>query len=227
MLLHAYWDRIGAGRSWRARCRPAWPAASMTTTALLTVTSIAFALGISSMEGAKHLIRDQAGILAGIAALPKLRTLRPRLGVIADACDPLALHREIAGAMLHADAPALHVYYVDDHFVPCEGARPVPRGRDTKRRCAQPGRADTVVTDYHGRAVCFADGEPSGLAATLPPALDQLRQVIGPAAPVLLGFDRGGSCPVVFRACRGPLAPCTVPPRRYWAAGATAGPPRF
>ena len=49
--------------------------------------------------------------------------------------------------MLAADAPGLHVYYVDDHFVPYEGAKPVPKGWNTKRRHAQPGRAGTVVTD--------------------------------------------------------------------------------
>src|SRR6266581_257113 len=229
MLLHAYWDRIGAGAILAGAAPPGLARARYDDTALLTATSLAFALGISSMEGAKHLIRDQAGILAGISLLPELRTLRPRLAAIADACDPLALQRQLAAAMLAADAPALHVYYVDDHFVPYEGSKPVPKGWNTKRRHAQPGRADTVLTDYHGRAVCFATGEPSGLAATLPGALAQLRQVIGLDAPVLLGFDRGGSYPVVFRACRaagadwvtwrrGPLAPCAAPPRRYWAA---------
>ena len=197
--------------------------------ALLTVTAAAFALGVSSAEGTKHLVRDQAGIVAGIAVLPELRTLRPRLGMIAGGCDPLALQRQLAAAMLAADAPGLHVYYVDDHFVPYEGARPVPKGWNTKRRHAQPGRADTVVSDYQGRAVCFATGDPSGLAATLPGALAQLRQVLGGDAPVLFGFDRGGSYPVAFRAIRGQhadwltwrrgkLAPVTAAPRRHWAA---------
>ena len=93
----------------------------------------------------------------------------------------------------------------------------------------QPGRAGTVVTDYHGRAVCFADGEPSGLSATLPPALAQLQDVLGGDAKILLGFDRGGSCPQVFRAIRerhadwitwrrAPLAPVAAAPRRYFTA---------
>jgi len=77
--------------------------------------------------------------------------------------------------------------------------------------------------------VCFADGEPSGLSATLPGALAQLRQVLGAEAKIMLGFDRGGSYPQVFRAIRdaradwvtwrrAPLAPVTAAPRRYWAA---------
>ncbi|MGH3223680.1 MAG: putative transposase, partial [Streptosporangiaceae bacterium] len=72
-------------------------------------------------------------------------------------------------------------------------------------------------------------GEPSGLSATLPPALAQLRQVLGSDAKILLGFDRGGSYPVTFRAVRdaradwitwrrAPLAPVTAAPRRHWAA---------
>ena len=229
MLAHAYLDRIGAEAILAAALPPALARPRYDDLGLLTATSLAFALGASSAEGTKHLIPAQAGILAGIGRLPDPRTLRPRLAAIADRCDPLALQRQLAAAMLAADAPGLHVYYVDDHFVPYEGAKPVPKGWNTKRRHAQPGRADTMITDYQGRAVAFATGEPSGLAATLPGALAQLRQVLGAEAKILLGFDRGGSYPVAFRGIRdaradwvtwrrSPLAPVTAAPRRYWAA---------
>src|SRR6266705_106710 len=235
MLAHAYYHRIGAEALLAAALPPGLARPRYDDLALLTAASLAFALGVSSAEGTKHLIPDQAGILAGIGRLPGLRTLRPRLASIAGRCDPLALQRQLGAAMLAADAPGLHVYYVDDHFVPYEGAKPVPKGWNTKRRHAQPGRAGTVVTDYHGRAVCFADGEPSGLSATLPPALAQLRQVLGADAKILLGFDRGGSYPVTFGAVRdaradwitwrrAPLAPVTAAPRRYWAGGRSGKP---
>ncbi len=229
MLAHAYLDRIGAEAILAAALPPALARPRYDDLSLLTATSLAFALGASSAEDTKHLIPAQAGILAGIGRLPDPRTLRPRLAAIAGACDPLALQRQLAAAMLAADAPGLHVYYVDDHFVPYEGARPVPKGWNTKRRHAQPGRADTMVSDYQGRAVAFATGEPSGLSATLPPVLAQLRQVLGAEAKIMLGFDRGGSYPAAFRAIRdaradwvtwrrSPLAPVTAAPRRYWAA---------
>jgi hypothetical protein len=229
MLLHAYWDRVGAEAILASALPPALARPRYGDLGLLTATSLAFALGASSAEGTKHLIPAQAGILAGIGRLPDPRTLRPRLAAIAGACDPLALQRQLAAAMLAADAPGLHVYYVDDHFVPYEGAKPVPKGWNTKRRHAQPGRADTMVSDYHGRAVAFATGEPSGLSATLPPVLAQLRQVLGEQAKIMLGFDRGGSYPVAFRAIRdaradwvtwrrSPLAPVTAAPRRYFTA---------
>ena len=229
MLAHAYLDRIGAEAILAAALPPGLARPRYDDLALLAATSLAFALGASSAEGTKHLIPGQAGILAGIGRLPGLRTLRPRLSAIADHCDPLALQRQLGAAMLAADAPGLHMYYVDDHFVPYEGAKPVPKGWNTKRRHAQPGRADTMVSDYRGRAVAFASGEPSGLSATLPGALAQLRQVLGEQAKIMLGFDRGGSYPVAFRAVReqhadwvtwrrAPLAPVAAAPRRFWAA---------
>ncbi|HSO55952.1 MAG TPA: transposase, partial [Actinomycetes bacterium] len=194
--------------------------------ALLTATSVAFALGVGSVEATKHLIRDQIGPLAGLDRLPELRTLRPRLAELAEACDPLALQTDLARAMLNAQAPLLGLYFVDDHFVPYEGAKPVGKGYNTKRRHAQKGLADTLVTDYHGRAVCFVSGPPSGLTKTLPAALSELRRVTGDAK-IMLGFDRGGSYAQVFTHCRdhdvdwityrrGTLADTTTAPRRYW-----------
>jgi hypothetical protein len=128
--------------------------------------------------------------------------LRAGLSALADNADPLVLQRAFAAGMLAADPAAEAVYFVDDHFVPYAGARPVAKGWNTKRRHAQPGRDDTLVVDARGRAVVFASGEPTGLASNLPGVLAQLRVVLGPDAPILLGFDRGGSYPSAFTTCR-------------------------
>jgi hypothetical protein len=134
--------------------------------------------------------------------LPDVRTLRPRLAAIADGCDPLALQAMFASAMLAADPVTSGVYYVDDHFVPYAGARPVAKGWNNKRGKAEKGRADTHVTAHDGRAVCFTSGEPSGLTTTLPKALAELNKAVPPGAKIMLGFDRGGAYPQVFRHCR-------------------------
>jgi hypothetical protein len=94
------------------------------------------------------------------------------------------------------------VYYIDDHFVPYTGAKPVGKGRDNKRGRAEKGRADTHVTAHDGRAVCFVTGEPSGLSVTLPKALAELKKAAGPGAKIMVGSGRGGACPQVFRHCR-------------------------
>jgi predicted transcriptional regulator len=230
MLLHAFLHRVDAERVLLAACGQGQGRGRYDDLGLLTGVCLGFALGVSSVEATKHLIRAQVGPLAGLAALPELRTLRPRLASLAALADPLELQRALGAAMLGCDAPALGLYFVDDHFVPYEGAKPVGKGWNTKRRHAQRGRDDTLVADYHGRAVCFASADPAGLSTSLPGALAQLCQVLGPDTPIMLGFDRGGSYPVVFRACReagahwltwrrGALVPTAAAPTRSFRVG--------
>ena len=225
MLLHAYLDRVGAEAIFATLT--GGPARRYDDLAVLSTATLGFALGIATVEGAKHLRRAEAGAALGLAVVPELKTLRTRLAALADGSDPLALQRAFAARMLAADPAGDPVYFVDDHFVPYAGARPVGKGWNTKRRHAGPGRDDTLLVDARGRAVVFGSGEPTGLSSTLPSVLAQLRAVIGPHAPVLLGFDRGGAYPVTFTACRdagahwvtyrrGPLVQTTSEPRRSW-----------
>lgn len=225
MLAHAYLHRVGAQDIFGTLT--GGPARRYDDLAILSTATMAFALGTGTVEGAKHLARDQAGPVVGLQAVPELRTLRPRLAALADGTDPLQVQRAFAARMLATDPAGEAVYFVDDHFVPYAGARPVAKGWNTKRRHAQAGRDDTHLVDARGRAVVFATGEPTGLSSTLPGVLAQLREVVGPDAPVLLAFDRGGAYPVTFTACRdadahwltyrrAPLVATTTEPRRSW-----------
>ena len=158
MLLHAFFARTARA----ARC-PHPVTARPADLALLTAVSMCFALGADTVEQFKHLAAADAGPLAGLGVLPGLRTLRPHLARIADGADPVAVQAMFAAAMLSADPVTSGVYYVDDHFVPYTGAKPVAKGWNNKRGRAERGRADTHVTAHDGRAVCFVTGEPSGL----------------------------------------------------------------
>ena len=225
MLLYPYLERVGAETIFATLA--GGPARRYGDLGVLTTATLGFALGAGTVEGTKHLRRAEAGAAVGLATIPELATLRARLGALADSSDPLALQRAFAAGMLAMDPAPDPVYFVDEHFVPYAGARPVAKGWNTKRRHAQPGRDDTLLVDARGRAVVFGSGEPSGLAATLPAVLAQLRAVLGPHAPILLGFDRGGAYPVAFTACRdagadwvtyrrAPLVEATATPRRSW-----------
>ena len=196
MLLHAFLAQAGAGTVLAAA------AGGPGDALLLSAVSMSFALGAATTEQFKHLAAAEAGPLAGLAVLPGLRALRPALAQIADRTDPVALQRIFASAMLAADPVASGVYYVDDHFVPYTGAKPVAKGWNNKRGKAEQGRADTHVTAHDGRAVCFVTGEPSGLSVTLPKALAELKKAACPGAKIMLGFDRGGAYPQVFAHCR-------------------------
>jgi Transposase protein len=197
MLLHAFGARAGAGDVLGGAAGGV-PAAAR----LLAAVSACIGLGYATTEQFKHLAAAEAGPLAGLAALPDLRTLRPALAGIADRADPLRLQQMLAAAMLAADPVTSGVYYIDDHFVPYTGAKPVGKGWNNKRGRAEKGRADTHVTAHDGRAVCFVAGEPSGLAVTLPKALAELKKAVPAGTPVMVGFDRGGAYPQVFRHCR-------------------------
>ena len=198
MLLHAFGGQVGADAILAGAAGEAGGAAGARyeDTALLSAVSCCFALGAVTIEQFKHLAAGAAGPLAALPAL------RPRLAAIADGTDPLALQSAFASAMLAADPVTSGVYYVDDRFVPCTGAKPVSKGWNNKRGRAEKGRADTHVTAHDGRAVCFVSGDPSGLTVTLPKALAELKKAAGPGARILLGFDRGGACARVFRHCR-------------------------
>jgi hypothetical protein len=200
MVLHAFGARVGAEAILGVAAGVEGGQAG--ELALLSATSTCFALGAATLEQFKHLTATCAGPLAGLAALPDVRTIRPRLATIAERTDPLALQRMFAAAMLAADPVTSGVYYVDDHFVPYAGAKPVGKGYNNKRGRAEKGRADTHLTSHDGRAVCFVSGQPSGLVTTLPAALAELTNAVAPATPIMLGFDRGGAYPRVFRHCR-------------------------
>src|SRR5271166_4614979 len=195
MLLHAYPGRAG-------EILPDAAGGGARQAALLSAVSTCFALGAATAEQVKHLAPAEAGPLAGLETLPSLRTLRPALAAIADRTDPLELQAAFAQAMLAVSPETSGVYYVDDHFVPYAGAKPVGKGWNNKRGRAEKGRADTHVTTHDGRAVCFVTGEPSGLSVTLPKALAELARAVPPGTPVMLGFDRGGAYPAVFTHCR-------------------------
>ncbi len=200
MLLYPYLHMVGAEAIFASLT--GGPARRYDDLSVLTTTTLAFALGTPAVEGTKHLRRADAGAATGLDVTPQLATLRARLSALADGSDPLALQRAFATGMLASDPADDPVYFVDDHFVPYSGARPVAKGWNTKRRHAQPGRDDTVVVDARGRAVIFSSGEPTSLSSNLPGVLAQLRDARGPGAPVLLAFDRGGAYPSAFTACR-------------------------
>jgi hypothetical protein len=224
MLLHPFLEKVGAGEvfsvldSGRSR--------SYDTTAVALSSTFAFALGSSSLEGAKHLQLADAGLLLGVERFPHLRTLRPRLSALADGVDLLTVQVALSKAMLDSDPEPPRVFFVDEHFVAYTGSRPVSKGWNTRRRHAEPGRHDTVIVDDRWRAVCFASGPPQGLSAGMLGPLDQLQEICG-GRPLMIGFDRGGAYPKVFSDLRdrgldwvtyrrAPLTTPTVKPRSSW-----------
>jgi hypothetical protein len=199
MLAYAYLDRIGASSVLAGLPQTPWRRFDQGQIACHTL--LALLLGVGSIEQVKTLPRAQAGPLTGMAVSPELHTLRPRLAAITDQTDVLVLQRTLSAAMLALAGQSAGIFYVDDHFVPYSGAQPVAMGHNGKRDRCEKGRADTLITNARGLVVCFTTGDPSHLAKTMQPALDELRQII-PTEKIMLGFDRGGAYAEAFTACR-------------------------
>jgi len=223
MLLHPFLSRLGTDDV--CSSLPTGAARRYDATALLSSSTFGFALGISSLEGAKHLRQRDAGALVGLEGFPCLRTLRPALKDLAEACDPLAVQRAFATAMVASDDAPPRLYFVDDHFVTYWGKAPVQKGYNIRRHLAERGRDDTFVVDEQWRAICFSSGEPRGLSVSMGEVIGQLRAITN-GAPVMVGFDRGGSYPKVFAALadagmewvtwrRAPLVVPTAEPHRF------------
>jgi DNA-binding CsgD family transcriptional regulator len=197
MLLHPFLSRLGTDAV--VSSIPTRSARRYDASSLVSAAALSFALGSSSLEGSKHLVVEDAGALLGLEAFPRLRTLRPSLKALAEACDPIEVQAAFAKAMLSADEHPPEVFYIDDHFVTYWGKRPVAKGYNIRRHLAEPGRDDTFVVDDTWRAICFSSGEPRGLSVSLPGVLFELKALVGERR-VLVGFDRGGSYPKVFSA---------------------------
>jgi hypothetical protein len=150
MLAHAYLDRIGAPVVLAGLPQTPWRRFDPAQIACHTL--LALLLGVGSIEQVKTLPRAQAGPLTGALVSPELHTLRPRLTAIADQVDVPALQRTLAAAMLALAGESAGIFYVDDHFVPYSGAKPVAMGHNGKRDRCKKGRADTLITNARGLA---------------------------------------------------------------------------
>ena len=99
MLLHAYLDRVDAQAIFATLA--GGPARRYDDLAVLSTATLGFALGIDTVEGAKHLRRGEAGVALGVTAIPQLTTLpgparRPR-GRLGPARRAARVRREDAG----------------------------------------------------------------------------------------------------------------------------------
>jgi len=206
---------------------PRGAARNYDASSLVLASTFGFALGIGSLEGAKHLRASDAGALVGLGRFPDLRTLGPRLRALATSADPLDIQGAFAKAMLTTDEAPPDLYYVDDHFVTYWGARPVAKGWNNRRHIAEAGRDDTFVVDDRWRAIWFSSGEPTGLSVSLPEVFVRLKDILGEHS-AMVGFDRGGSYLKVFSAIaderwdwvtwrRAPLLTPGAEPRLTWA----------
>jgi hypothetical protein len=97
--------------------------------------------------------------------------------------------------------PALAaVFYVDGHVRTYHGRRKIAKTHAPRLRFPAPATVETWVTDAAGGPVLVVMAEPgASLASELRRLLPELRAAVGDDRRVLVGFDRGGWSPALFK----------------------------
>ncbi|MPY85813.1 MAG: helix-turn-helix domain-containing protein [Actinophytocola sp.] len=154
-------------------------------------------------EGATRLDPVALGRVLGLDRAPEVKTIRRRLGQLAQANKAEEL---VAGMARHrlqrtqqTDPEVAAVLYVDGHVRAYHGTRKIAKTHSARLRFPAPATVETWVSDAAGDPVLVIMAEPgASLASELRRLLPHLRQAVGDDRRVLVGFDRGGWSPTLF-----------------------------
>ena len=151
-------------------------------------------------EGATRLNPADLGRVLGMDRAPEVATIRRKLGQLA----ALGRGAELQGAIAHHHLSRIEedalVVYVDGHVRAYQGTRSIAKTHVTRLRFPAPATVETWVSDSRGDPVMVVMAEPAAsLAAELRALLPDLRTAVGAERRVLVGFDRGGWSPTLFR----------------------------
>jgi len=138
-------------------------------------------------------------MLLGLPTVPAVQTLRTQVRALAESVEPDLVMRKLLEAFVQLEPVWEGAYYVDGHFCPYSGSRPLTKGWNAKRRVAEPGQTDVYVHDATGRALFFINRPLNDhLSRVLPKILEEIRSV-AKDQKILLIFDRGGYSGTLFR----------------------------
>jgi Homeodomain-like domain/Transposase DDE domain len=163
------------------------------------IIALGFALRLRSIEGFKTALKRDFGMLLGLPTVPVVQTLRTQVRALAESVEPQLVMRKLLEAFVELEPVWEGAYYVDGHFCPYSGSRPLSKGWNAKRRVAEPGQTDVYVHDATGRALFFINRPLNDhLSRVLPKILEEIRSV-AKDQKILLIFDRGGYSGTLFR----------------------------
>ena len=164
--------------------------------------ALGFALRLRSIEGFKTAMRRDFGRLLGVHAAPAVQTLRTRVHALAESVDPAELMRTLVEGWVALEPVWEGAYYIDGHFCPYSGGRPVPKAWHAKRRLVAPGQTDLYVHDASGRVLFFMNRPFNDqlVKEGIPQLLTEIRALAPRDQPIVLVFDRGGYSGPLFRA---------------------------
>ena len=160
--------------------------------------------GEARAEGATRFDPVELGRVLGLDRAPEVKTIRRRISQLAETGKAGELITALAKHHLAGTGPdggnLAAILYVDGHVRAYQGTKKVGKIYSTRLKFPVPATEETWVTDAHGAPVFVVMAAPgASLAAELRDLLPELRTAIGDERRVLVGFDRGGWSPALFK----------------------------
>ena len=173
--------------------------------------------GEARAEGATRIDPVAFGRILGLDRAPEVKTIRRKLALLAATGSAPRLVAALGATHLARPATTSNddegdgggvgqgsavgiVLYVDGHVRAYQGTRTVGKTHLARLRFPAPATLETWVSDAHGDPVLVVMAEPgASLAGELRRLVPQLRAAVGDERRVLVGFDRGGWSPALFK----------------------------
>ena len=199
MLLHVAFSHLGLWSVFHT-LRASVGRTALSVAQVVGIVAVGFALRLQSIEGFKTALRRDFGQLLGLPLVPTVQTLRTRLRALGASVDAALLMRKLVEAWVQLEPVWEGAYYVDGHFCPYSGTRPLPKAWNSKRRLVEPGQIDHYVHDATGRALFFVNRPFNDqLVKAMPQILAEIRAIAPLDQSIVLIFDRGGYSGPLFK----------------------------
>lgn len=167
--------------------------------------------GFRSMEDFKRAYREEFGVLLGRTQSPSLFTLRRFLHKVREQGRGEALIDGFAVAYLQSGLAAWGVMYIDGHFMPYYGLRPISKGWHGVRQVPMKGSYNFLVVDEHFSPWLFLIRScKEDLLQKIPELIEKAKRLGAQAGvsperldKLIVVFDREGYSAELFRYLEG------------------------
>lgn len=168
-------------------------------TTLMTYVLLAL-LRIPRPEALKEYAPDALGHIVGLDRMPEVKTLRRKLGRLAEMKRSHTLGQELARRRVRERGRLFGFLYLDGHVRAYHGKHSIAKAFLTRTRLAVPATTDYWVNDKKGDPLFVVTAVANAaMTRMLLPILEGARKLVGPRRRITIVFDRGGWSPVLFQ----------------------------
>jgi transposase len=168
-------------------------------TLVLTLHVMAL-LRIKRPENLKEYAPDDLGRILGLDRAPEVKTVRRKLGELADRKQGQKLMEALARQRIAQQQEALAFLYVDGHVREYHGQEPLAKAKKPQSPVARTATTDFWVNDAKGGPLLVVTSEMNAaLTQVLMSILEQVKALVPAGQRLTVLFDRGGFSAKLFR----------------------------